>query len=85
MKGTIIKLLILSLEFWLGITATAISQETPMEKEQPRVLEPVIVTATASPTRLSDTTASVTVITREQIEAQHAVRVIEVLRQVPGL
>lgn len=85
MKGTIIKLLILSLEFWLGITATAISQETPMEKEQPRVLEPVIVTATASPTRLSDTTASVTVITREQIEAQHAVSVIEVLRQVPGL
>lgn len=55
------------------------------EGEEAIELEPVVVTATATPTTLGNTTASVTVITREQIEAQHAVSVVELLRQVAGL
>ena len=48
-------------------------------------LEPMVVTATVTPTPLSQSTASVTVISQEQIAAQHATSVIDVLRQVPGL
>ena len=48
-------------------------------------LEPVIVTATVAPTPLDRTTAPVTVISREQIAAQQATSVTELLRQVPGV
>jgi len=48
-------------------------------------LEPVVVTATVAPTPLGRTTAPVTVISREQIEAQQATSVTELLRQVPGV
>jgi outer membrane cobalamin receptor len=44
-----------------------------------------VVTATVVPTPLSQTTASVTVISRGQIEAQQTVSVTDLLRQVPGL
>jgi vitamin B12 transporter len=45
----------------------------------------VIVTATVAPTPLDRTTAPVTVISREQIAAQQATSVTELLRQVPGV
>ena len=48
-------------------------------------MEPVVVTATVVPTPLSRTTAPVTVISREQIEAQQVESVTELLRQVPGV
>src|SRR5262245_52159596 len=48
-------------------------------------MEPVVVTATVVPTPLSRTTAPVTVISREQIEAQQVESVTELLRQVLGL
>jgi vitamin B12 transporter len=51
----------------------------------PFELEPMVVTGTVSPTPLSRTTASVTVLSQEQIAAQQAGSVIELLRQVPGL
>jgi outer membrane cobalamin receptor len=53
--------------------------------DEPSTLEPVVVTATVVPTLLNQTTASVTVISRGQIEAQQAVSVTDLLRQVPGL
>jgi outer membrane cobalamin receptor len=48
-------------------------------------LDPVVVSATVAPTLPGRTSASVTVITREQIEAQQSPSVIDVLRQVPGV
>ena len=53
--------------------------------EKPLALEPVIVTATVAPTPLDQTTAPVTIISREQIAAQQATSVTELLRQVPGV
>jgi vitamin B12 transporter len=45
----------------------------------------VIVTATVVPTPLGQTTAPVTIISREQIAAEQATSVTELLRQVPGV
>ncbi|MGE3523550.1 MAG: TonB-dependent receptor plug domain-containing protein, partial [Candidatus Dadabacteria bacterium] len=56
-----------------------------MESEPPRSLEPVVVTGTLNPASLSQTPASVTVITREQIEERNPSSVAEILQQVPGL
>ena len=67
----------------LGLSASASGQLTV--SESPHELEPVEVTATAIPTALSLIPSSVTIISREQIEAQQSQSVVEVLRQVPGL
>ena len=48
-------------------------------------LDPIIVSASALPTPLAQTPANVTVITRTDIEHQHAHRLSEVFRQVAGL
>jgi outer membrane cobalamin receptor len=54
--------------------------------EQPALeLDPVVISATVAPTPLGRASASVTVITREQIDAQEARSVIDLLRQVPGV
>jgi len=73
-------ILILTLELWLGLSASVVGQAITTEGQPAYKLNPVVVTATASPTTLNNTTASVTIITREEIEAQHAVSVVEVLR-----
>jgi len=67
-----------------GWGVDAVGQATaPTEKAL--AMEPVVVTATVVPTPLGRTTAPVTVISREQIAAQQAESVIELLRQVPGV
>ena len=48
-------------------------------------LSPVVVTATRTEVPLAQTSASVTVITNEEIQQQEAAMVEEVLRVVPGL
>src|SRR5918995_1028273 len=48
-------------------------------------LPPVFVTATRTETPLDQVTTSATVITEEEIEAQQAETVLEVLRNVPGV
>jgi len=48
-------------------------------------LGPVVVTATKTPIPLSQVAASVTVITKEEIEASQATQVSDLLRDVPGL
>lgn len=53
--------------------------------EQTIVLEDVVVTATRTPTRISQLGTSVTVITSKEIEAKQQIQVIDVLRSVPGL
>ena len=53
--------------------------------EQALELEPIVVTATVAPTPLGRTTAPVTVISREEIAAQQATSVTELLYQIPGV
>ncbi|MFB3137565.1 MAG: TonB-dependent receptor plug domain-containing protein [Nitrospirales bacterium] len=48
-------------------------------------LDPVVVTASAGPTALARTPASVAVISRDQIDRQEANRLSTVLQQIPGL
>jgi len=49
------------------------------------ILEPVIVSSSRIPTSLSDAPETVTVMTREDIEAQQSTSAIDILRQIPGL
>jgi len=69
----------------MGYASDTFCQLEYDKNEEAIELEPVVVTATAIPTSISNTTASVTVITEDQIEAQEAVSVLELLEQVPGL
>jgi len=61
------------------------AQENVAPAESAPSLEPVVVTGTLNPASISRTPASVTVITREQIEERNASSVAEILQQVPGL
>ncbi len=73
------------LGLWLGPDILAEAQ-TEHEPGPIRVtLEPVLVTGTVLPSTIEDSGASVTVITKEQIAAQQARNVPDLLRQVPGL
>jgi vitamin B12 transporter len=51
----------------------------------PPVSEEIVVTASALPERVEETPASVTVVTREEIDQRAARDVVDVLREVPGL
>ncbi|MBA3494232.1 MAG: TonB-dependent receptor plug domain-containing protein, partial [Gammaproteobacteria bacterium] len=53
--------------------------------DEPIELSPIIVTATRTAQTADETLASVTVITREEIDRRRATSVQEVLRGVPGL
>ena len=63
----------------LGIAVRAAGQTAPIE------LDPLVVSATVAPAPLSQTTASVTILSRDHIEVQQAASVTELLRQTPGL
>lgn len=63
------------------IAVPAIAQTT----QPPAVSEEIIVTASALPERVEETPASVTVITKKDIEARVARDVSDVLREVPSL
>ena len=64
--------------FLIAFSAVAQSQTTAVSEE-------IVVTASALPERADDTPASVTVITREDIESRVARVVSDVLREVPGV
>jgi vitamin B12 transporter len=64
------------------IAVPAVSQEPP---PQQTVAEEIIVTASALPERVEETPASVTVITKKDIETRVARDVSDVLREVPSL
>ena len=57
----------------------------PVFAQTPRIADQIIVTASDLPETVESTPASVTVITRKQIEQQAARDVADVLREVPGL
>ncbi len=73
---------ILSLLFLFFLVPTTSSGAEPKKEE---ILEPVVVTATRIETPLKEVTISISVITAKDIEEQHAVTVLDVLRNVPGL
>ncbi len=52
---------------------------------QPKVTNEIVVTASAVPETVSSTPASVTVVTKKEIEEQNARDIADVLREVPGL
>jgi hypothetical protein len=54
-------------------------------KEEPRRIDPIVVTATMSPTSLEKLGAAVTVITGEEITNLNFDRIEDVFRQVPGV
>jgi vitamin B12 transporter len=62
----------------IAVSAFAQPQPTPVSEE-------IIVTASALPERVDETPATVTVITREDIETRIAHDVSDVLREVPGV
>src|SRR6187200_1615930 len=64
---------------------TLTSPSTQQGQQQSTPLSPVVVTATRTEVPLAETSASVTVITDEEIRQQEAATVGEVLRVVPGL
>jgi len=61
------------------------SPSTQQWQQQASPLSPVVVTATRTAVPLAETSASVTIITDEEIQQQQASTVVEALRLVPGL
>jgi vitamin B12 transporter len=66
-------------------SAATLAASAAVAQVLPPVSEDVVVSATLSPETRPDTTASVTVITREEIEKSGKRDVLELLRQVPGV
>jgi len=67
------------------LVVPAISAQADDIATAPNTLDPVIVTATRTPTTESETLASVTVITRAEIERAQATDVAELLQTVAGV
>ncbi len=68
---------------WLPVTALLFVSPSLYAADSPA--EPIVVTATRTARTADETLASVTVITREDIERLQATSVEEVLRSVPGV
>lgn len=71
------------MKFLLFLVLSAVPQSS--STSQPAISQEIVVTASGIPESVEQTPASVTVITREQIEQRAARDVAEVLREVPGL
>ena len=82
MQNRVVKLSVLIFVFYLApLNALAADPST----EDTSVLEDVVVSATRTPTGISQLGSSVTVITSKEIEAKQQTQVIDVLRNVPGV
>jgi vitamin B12 transporter len=71
----------ITLTIALGARASSPAEELPATN----VLAPVVVTATRTPTSLEDTPQTITVLTRDELEAREDPSVADVLREVPGV
>lgn len=78
-------LLVVVLGLGWGWVPNAVGQSMIATERAALAFDPVVVTATVAPTSLRRTSASVTVMSREQIEAQKVRSVTDLLRQIPGL
>src|SRR5262245_61650266 len=63
----------------------ATTAQTTTTPATPTPMDPVVVTATKTETPVGQTGASVSVITREQIEQRQVTDVLQILRDQPGL
>jgi len=75
----------LAVLFWIFGPGIAPAQMLGLAPEEPVELEQVVVTATKTEVPLKNVAASVTVITKEEIEARQATEIPSLLREVPGL
>lgn len=82
MQHPVLKLSVLIFAFYLA-PLNAFGADPSAEETS--VLEDMVVSATRTPTRISQLGSSVTVITSKEIEAKQQTQVIDVLRNVPGL
>jgi vitamin B12 transporter len=71
--------------FSLLLLSVLVSQTLYAQLSVPALSDEIVVTASALPERLEDTPATVTVITREEIDRRAARDVADLLREVPGL
>lgn len=76
---------VLTVVLWSCGSGSASGQMLGAVSEEPVELGPVVVTATKTEVPLKQVAASVTVITKEQIEARQVTQVSDLLRDVPGL
>ena len=67
------------------LTCTLILITAPLFAQTQRVTDQIVVTASSVPESVESTPASVSVITREDIDKQQARDVADVLREVPGV
>jgi len=65
--------------------AAALAASAPAQESPPVRLPEVVVTATRVPVEVGQTAASISVITREQLEAQKFTTLADALQSVPGL
>lgn len=70
---------------WMCWSGSASGQMIGLAPEEPVELGPVVVTATKTEVPLKNVAASVTVITKEEIEARQVTDVPTLLRDIPGL
>jgi len=70
---------------WIFGSGGASGQMIGLAPEEPVELGQVVVTATKTEVPLKNVAASVTVITKEEIEARQATEIPSLLREVPGL
>ena len=80
LPATIFRLICTGTIGFLSLSTVLAAEHDPVEQ-----LDPIVITATASPTTLSQAPAAVTIISREQIAQQHANRLSTVLQQIPGV
>jgi vitamin B12 transporter len=76
---------IVSLIITIVFTATIAALAAPPAPSAPALSSEIVVTASATDETLLDTTATATVITRQEIEARASRNVSELLQTVPGL
>jgi len=82
MQNRVAKLSVLIFALYLApLNALAAAPST----EGTSILEEIVVSATRTPTRVSQLGSSVTVIMSKEIEAKQQTQVIDVLRRVPGV
>ena len=76
------KMILLSL---LTCSAISTNAEAAQEADETFALDGMIVTATATPVKAADNYADITVITKQDIEANHYRTIYDVLENVPGV
>jgi vitamin B12 transporter len=77
--------LFVALGLWFTFIGQADGQSEISEEPETIELEPTVITGTTMPTSMTHLPASVTVITKEQMELMQKINITEILRQVPGL